>query len=118
MTIIFGSVKSIAYHPELSEAPAACSPSVTDVFERRRRLSPEYKGTGKEVEKEQGGGKAVYWLISLAALVSMLAGMLYLMECATPQTADTDQLGLAARGVPSGGEVAFGQALQALSARR
>jgi hypothetical protein len=47
----------------------------------------------------------------------LLVGMLCLMESATLQTADTDQLSLAARGVPSQGEVAFGQALQALSVR-
>ena len=117
MTIISGPVKWIAYNPEVSEATAVCSATVIDVFEARRRLSPEYEGTAKEAEKEQGHGKAVYWMISLAALVSLLVGMLCLMESATLQTADTDKLSLAARGVPSQGEVAFGQALQALSVR-
>jgi hypothetical protein len=54
MTIISGPVKSIAYHPEVSEATAVYSASVIDVFEARRRLSPEYEGTAKEAEKEQG----------------------------------------------------------------
>jgi hypothetical protein len=118
MTIISGPVKSIAYHSEVSEATAVCSASVIDVFEARRRLSPEYEGTAKEAAKEQGYRKAVCWLISLAALVSLLVGMFCLMESATLQTADTGQLILAVRGVPSQGEVAFGQAVQALSVRR
>jgi hypothetical protein len=117
MTIISGPVKWIAYHPEVSEATAVCSASVIEIFEAHRRLSPEYEWTAKEAEKEQGHVKAVYWTIALAALVSLLVGMLCLMESATLQTADTDKLSLAARGVPSQGEVAFGQALQALSVR-
>ena len=117
MTIISGPVKSVAYHPDVSEATAAYSASVIDVFEARRRLSSESEGTAKEAEKEQGHRKAVYWLISLAALASLLVGMLCLMESATLQTAGTDQLSLAAGGVPSQGEVTFGQAVQALSVR-
>ena len=39
------------------------------------------------------------------------------MESATLQTAGTDQLSLTAGGVPSQGEVTFGQAVQALSVR-
>jgi hypothetical protein len=39
------------------------------------------------------------------------------MESATLQTAGTDQLSLAAGGVPSQGEVTFGQAVQTLSVR-
>jgi hypothetical protein len=85
MTIISGPVKSIAYHSEVSEATAVCSASVIDIFEARRRLSPEYEGTAKEAEKEQGYRKAVCWLISLAALVSLLVGMFCLMESATLQ---------------------------------
>ena len=117
MTIISGPVKSVAYHPDVSQATAAYSASVIDVFEARRRLLSESEGTAKEAEKEQGHCKAEYWLISLAALVSLLVGMLCLMESATLQTAGTDQLSLAVRGVPSQGEVAFGQTLQALSVR-
>ena len=117
MTIISGPVKSVDYHPDVSEATAAYSASMIDVFEAGRRLSSESEGTAKEAEKEQGHRKAVYWLISLAALVSLLVGILWLVESATPQTAGTDQLSLAAGGVPSQGEVTFGQALQAFSVR-
>jgi hypothetical protein len=112
MTIISGPV-----NPKVSEATAVCSASVIGVFEARQWLSPEYEGTAKEEEKEQGPGKAVYWLILLAALVSLLVGILCLTESRRLQTADTDQLSLALRGVPTQGEVAFGQALQALSVR-
>jgi hypothetical protein len=89
MTIISGPVKWIAYHPEVSEATAVCSASVIEIFEAHRRLSPEYEWTAKEAEKEQGHVKAVYWTIALAALVSLLVGMLCLMESATLQTAES-----------------------------
>jgi hypothetical protein len=117
MTIISGSGKSVAYHPDMSQATAAYSASMIDVFEARRRLSSEFEATAKEAEKEQGHRRAVYWLISLAALISWLVGILCLMESATLQTAGTDQPGLAAGGVPTQGEVTFGQAVQALSGR-
>jgi hypothetical protein len=117
MTIISGPVKSVAYHPEVSQATAAYSASVIDVFEAHRRLSSESEGTAKEAEKEQGDRKAVYWLISLAVLVSLLVGILCLMESAPLQTAGADQLGLGAGGVPRQGEATFGQAVQALSVR-
>jgi hypothetical protein len=111
------AVKSVDYHPDVSEAIAAYLASVIDVFEARRRLSSEPEGTAKEAGKEQGHRKAVYWLISLAALVSLLVGILCLMKSATLQTAGTDPLSLAAEGVPSQGEVTFGQAVQALGVR-
>ena len=114
MTIISGPVKSVAYHPDVSQATAGYSASVIDVFEARRRLLSESEGAAKEAEKEQGHCKAAYWLISLAALVSLLVGILCLMESAT---LGADQLGLAAGGVPSQGEVTFGQAVQALCVR-
>ena len=103
MTIISGPVKSVAYHPDVSQATAAYSAAVIDVFEARRRLLSESEGTAKEAEKEQGHCKAAYWLISLAALVSLLVGILCVMESATLQTAGAAQLGLAAGGVPSQG---------------
>ena len=118
MTIISGLVKSVAYHPDVSEATAACSASVIDVFEARRRLSSEADGMAKEAEKEQRKRQAVYWLISLALLISLLVGMLCLVQSAPQVTTGTDQLSLAAEGEPSQGEVTFGQALQALSVRR
>jgi hypothetical protein len=117
MTFISGSVKSVAYHPDVSQATAAYSASVIDVFEARRRLSSESEGTVKEAEKEQEHRRAAYWLITLAALISLLVGILCLRESAMLQTAGTDQLSLAGGGVPTQGEVAFGQAIQALSVR-
>jgi uncharacterized membrane protein len=75
------------------------------------------EGTGKEAV-EQGHRKAVYWLISSAALVSLLVGILCLRESMTPRTAATDPRGLAAQGAPSHVEVTFGDAIQALSVRR
>jgi hypothetical protein len=117
MTIISGPVKAVAYHPDVSEANAAYSASVINLFEARRRLSSDSEGTAKEAERERGHRKAVYWLISLAVLVSLLVGLLCLRESATLQTAGTDQLSLSAGGVPSRCEVTFGQAVQALSVR-
>jgi hypothetical protein len=114
MTIISGPVIS---HPDVSEATAAYSACVIDVFEARRRLSSESEGTAKEGKKEKGHRKAVYWLVALAGLVCLLVGILCLVESATPRTASTDQLRLAAGGEPSQGEVTFGQAVQALSVR-
>ena len=117
MIIISGPVKSVDYHPDVSEPTAAYSAYVIDCFEACRRLSTESEGIAKEAEMEQGHRKAIYWLISLAALVSLLVGILCLMESATPRTADTDQLRLAAGGEPSQAEVSLGQAIQALSVR-
>ena len=78
---------------------------------------PESEGTGKEGAIEQGHRKAVYWLISLAALTSLLVGVLCLLESVAPRTAGTDQLGLAPKGVPSHVEVTIGEAIQALTVR-
>ena len=117
MTIISGPVKPVDYHPEVSEPTVADSASLIDFLEVRRRLSSESEGSAQEAEIAQGHRKAVYWLIALAALVALLVGILWLMESATPQTAGTDQLRLAAGGEPSQGEVTLGQAIQALSVR-
>jgi hypothetical protein len=113
MTNISGPVKPVDYHPEVSEPTA----SLIDFLEARRRLSSESEGSAQEAEIAQGHRKAGYWLIALAALVSLLVGILWLMESATPQTASTDQLRLAAGGEPSQGEVTLGQAIQALGVR-
>jgi hypothetical protein len=61
--------------------------------------------------------KAFYRLIVLAALVSLLFGILCLMESATPRTAGIGQMRLADGGEPNQAEVSLGQALQALSVR-
>ena len=96
-TIISGPVKSLDCHPDVSEPTADYSASVNDFFEARRRLSSESEGIAKEAEIEQRHRKAVYWLISLAALISLLVGVLCLLEPMTPRTAGADQLDLAAK---------------------
>jgi H+/Cl- antiporter ClcA len=117
MTIIYGPAKPVDYHPDARQLTAAYSASVVDFFEAGHRRSSESKGTGKEAEIAQGHRHAVYWLISLAALLSLLVGVLCLLEPVTPRTAGTDQLDLAAEGAPSHVEVTIGNAIQALSVR-
>ena len=117
MTIISGPVKPVDYHPDASQPTAAYSAPVADFFEAGRRQSSESEGTGKEAAIDQGHGKAVYWLISLAALIPLLVGVLCLMESLTPRTAGTDQLGPAAEGAPSPVGVTIGEAIQALTVR-
>ena len=117
MTIIYGPVKQVHYHPDGSQATAAYSASVVDLLEASRRRSSESEGTGKEAAIEQGHGKAVYWLISLTALISLLVGLLCLLGSAKPRTPGTDQLDLAAEGAPSHVEVTIGEAIQALGVR-
>ena len=68
-------------------------------------LSSESEGTAKEAGKKEENRKTGYWVISLAALVSLLVGILCLLESAQLQTAGTDQLSLAGGGVPTQGEV-------------
>jgi hypothetical protein len=65
----------------------------------------------------KGHRKAVYWLISLAALVCLLVGILCLVESATPRRASADQLRFAAGGEPGQAEIALSQAIQAISFR-
>jgi hypothetical protein len=117
MTIISGRTKSIDNPPDVSEPTASYSDSVIDLFEARRRPPSEFERTAKEAEIEQGHRKILYWLISLASLVSLLVGILCLMESATPRMAGPDQLGLSAEDVHSQGEVTLGQAIQALGVR-
>jgi hypothetical protein len=66
---------------------------------------------------EPGHRQAVYWLISLAALISLLAAVLWIHESVTPRTAGTDQLDFAAERAPSHVEVTIDEALQAVSVR-
>ena len=80
-------------------------------------LNPMTALARKEAEIERGHRKALCWLISLAALISLLVGILWLMESATPRKDGPDQLDLYAEGVQIQGEVTLGQALQALSVR-
>jgi hypothetical protein len=114
MIIISGPVKSVDYHPNVSKATAAYS---AFVIEARHRRSSESEGTAKEAEKEQGHRKAVYWLISLAALVCLFVGILCLAESAPSRRASADQLRFAAGGEPSPSEITLGQAIQAISVR-
>jgi hypothetical protein len=72
---------------------------------------------GKEAEIERGHRIALFWLISLAALISLLVAILWLMESARARKAGPDQLDLYAEGVQIQGEVTLGRALQALSVR-
>jgi len=90
MTIISGAVKPVDHDPDARRPTAAV---------------------------EQGHRKAVYWLISLAALISLLVRVLCLHESVTPRTAGTDRLDFAAEGAPSLVEVTIGEAVQALSVR-
>jgi len=66
---------------------------------------------------EQVNRKAIYWLISLAALISLLVGFLWLHESVKPRTAGTDQLDIVAEGAPSHVEVTIDEAFQAVSVR-
>jgi hypothetical protein len=114
MNNIYGPTKPVYHHPEGGQPTAAYPASVVDFFEPGRRRSSGFEGTGKEAPIEQGHLKAVYWLISLAALISLLVGIPCLLESVKPRTAGTDQLALAAQGAPSQVDVTVGQAIQAL----
>jgi len=109
MTTISGAVKPVDYHPDPSQPTAACSATVIDLFEAGRRRSSGSEKTGKEIEQRHR--RAIYWLISLAVLISLLVGILCLMK---PVTIRTD---LPAEGAPSQVEVTIGEAIQALSIR-
>ena len=114
MTNIYGPINPVDHHPDVRQSTAAYSTSLIDLFEAGRRSSSEFEELGKAAALEQGHGEAVYWLISLAALISLLVGFLSLLESVTPRTSGTDQLELAAEGAPSHVEVTFGEAIQAL----
>jgi hypothetical protein len=92
--------------------------TMQEKFSKGRPINQsESEGVAKETEIEQGHRKAVYWLLSLAALVCLLVGILCLVESPKPQRASTDQLRLAAGGEPSQAEITLGQAIQAISVR-
>jgi hypothetical protein len=111
MTIISGPVD---HYPEARQSTAACSTSLIDFFEAGRQPSWESEEIGKEAALENGHRQAVYWLISLATIISLLVGALLLLESGTPRATGTDQLELAAEGAPSHVEVTFGEAIRAL----
>ena len=75
-------------------------------------------GGGRPISKDKAKDpETAYWLISLAALIVLLVGILCLLESVTPRTAGTDQWDFAAGGAPSRVEVTIGEAIQALSVR-
>ena len=115
MTNIYGPAKPGYHHPDGSQPTAAYPASVVVFFEPGRQKSSGFEGTGKEAPIEPGHRKAVYWLISLAALISLLVGVPCVLESVKPRTAGTDQLDLAAQGAPSQVDVTIGQAIQALA---
>jgi hypothetical protein len=134
ITIISRPVKLADCHPEVREPTMIYSGGIIDFFEARRRLSAEFE-RDKETETKLRHGKAVaghkysvepasalkpafYFLISLAGLASLLAGIFCMKEFTTPRMTDTDQLHLAVRDLPNQGSVTFDQAMQALSGRR
>jgi hypothetical protein len=134
MNIISRPVSLVDCHPEVSEPAMIYSGGVIDFFEARRRLSREFE-RGKETDTKLRHGQALarhkysveparplkptfYFLISLAALASLLIAIFCIREFATPRMTDTDQLRLAVRDVPNQGAVTFDQAMQALGGRR
>jgi hypothetical protein len=133
MTIISRPVKLVDCNPEVNEATMIYSGGVIDFFEAHRRLSAEFerdKETGRKLRHVKAVARhkysvepasllksAFYFLISLAALASLLVGIFCIKEFATPRMTDTDQLRLAVRDVPNQGAVTFDQAMQALSGR-
>ena len=134
MTMISRPVKLVDCHPEVSEPTMIYSGGAIDLFKARRRLSAEFE-QDKETEPKLRQGQAVarhkysvepasplkpafYFLISLAALASLLVGIFCIKEFETSRMTDTDQLSLAVQDVPNQGAVTFDQAMQALSGRR
>jgi hypothetical protein len=83
----------------------------------QQRLSPESGEAANEAGIDHRHDKAVYWLGSLAVVVSLLLGILYLMESETPRTADSDQPGLASEDTQSQSDITLGRAFQVLSSR-
>jgi hypothetical protein len=90
MTIISGPVKPVYYYRDAKQPTATV---------------------------EAGHCRAVYYLISLAALISLLVGVLCLHESVTSRTAGTDQLDFAAEGAPTHAGVTIDEALQGVSVR-
>jgi len=111
MTVIYGPLKPVS---DESQPTAADPASVVDSFEAGCRRLSGSEGTGKEAAMEQGHRKAVYWLVSLAAVISLVVGIPCLLESVKPRTTGADQPDRAAQGAPDQIEVTIGQAIQAL----
>jgi hypothetical protein len=90
MTTISGPVKPVYYRPDARQSTGTVEP---------------------------GQGKAVYWLISLAALVSLLVGVLCLHESVKSRTADAYQLDFVVEGGPSHVGITIDEAFQGVSVR-
>jgi hypothetical protein len=90
MTIISGSVKPVDYHPDARKPMTAV---------------------------EQGHRKAVCWLISLAALIFLLVGVLYRHQSVAFLTVDTHRADFVAADAPTHVEVTIGGAIRAMSVR-
>ena len=116
MSIPWRPVKVDDCRPGVNEQTVAYAASETDLFEARL-LSGESEGSTKELELEPGVHGIAFGLISLAALLSLLAGMFYLLESDIMRASDPDEVRLAAEGVPGQGTFTIGQAIQALSVR-
>jgi hypothetical protein len=114
MTNIYGPLKPVHHHSDESQPTAADPASVVDSFEAGCLRLSGSEGTGKEAAMEQGHRKAVYWLTSLAAVISLLVGIPCLLESVKPRTTGAYQLDRAAQGAPDQVEVTIGQAIQAL----
>jgi hypothetical protein len=90
MTNISGPVKPVYYRPDARQSTGTIEP---------------------------GHRKAVSWLISLAALVSLLVGVLCLHESVKSRTAYTDQLDFVAEGGPSHVGITIDEAFHGVSVR-
>lgn len=102
---------------DVTELTASCSDTAIDLFGVRRRPPSKFEETAKETEIERRHRKALCSLISLAVLIYLLVGILWLTESATPRKADPEQLDVSAESAQIQGEVTLGQAIQALSGR-
>jgi hypothetical protein len=102
---------------DVTELTASWSDTAIDLFGVRRRPPSKFEETAKETEIERRHRKALCSLISLAVLISLLVGILWLMESATPRKAGSEQLDVSAESAQIQGEVTLGQALRALSVR-
>jgi hypothetical protein len=102
--------------PDIDEQRATCSASETDLFESRL-LYGGSEGSTKELEPESGVNQIACGLISLAALLSLLAGIFCLPEADIMRASDSDEARFAAEGVPGQSTFTMGQAIQTLSLR-
>jgi hypothetical protein len=120
---ISSPVQSINHRADVNEPPAASSRCVIDFATGRDRLLPEIEESTTQFEIEQELRKVaaqrkssaelfdrvedwLYWLISAAALVSLLFGILCLSDFTMPRTQSIGikQSGQVERALPGGGD--------------